>query len=158
MAQYQPRHKPAPFRFPGPLSPPETIQSRSTRRAPKTAGEALQPPINSTESLRAKSAPMGDWTTQDPPRRTSSIGYFSSGIQDVSHERQQRTQKSFIIVIPPPFFSEEDGGIASLGLGPRHRLSQGLVVPLCTTVSSIYQLFRRVISNSIFCRCMANSM
>ena len=136
MSQYQARHKPPPFQFPRlPLSPPETtIHNNHIRGVPHTVPD--EPPFHSSDSLRVQSAPTVDPTGQRY-RRTSSIAYRSSGINDLPQERvPSRTPRSFIIIVPPPAFSQEDGELGhTLGLGPRHRLSEGLIMPLFPTVS-----------------------
>lgn len=68
-------------------------------------------------------------------RRVSSLAYHSSGLRESRERSVQRNYKSFVVIIPPPSFLQEHGQLGhTLSLGPRHRLSQGMLMPLFPTV------------------------
>ncbi|KAJ3815505.1 hypothetical protein F5876DRAFT_72009 [Lentinula aff. lateritia] len=68
-------------------------------------------------------------------RRVSSLAYHSSGLRETRERGLQRNSKFFVVVIPPPALLQEHGQLGhTLSLGPRHRLSQGMLLPLFPTM------------------------
>lgn len=114
-----PFHKPSPFSFPrAPLSPPDTALEANSISV--TGQDRIDSEIPATESPAARF------------RRASSLAYRSAG---VDRDRFSRNYKSFIVVIPPATILQEHGQLGhTLSLGPRHRLPQGLLMPLFPTV------------------------
>lgn len=131
-----PFHKPSPFEFPRPpLSPPDTNVD--------VVGPAQMPTYTATSihDLRQGDteppAPYPPSSTETPGRfrKVSSIAYHNSGLRDSRERTVQRSSRAFIIVIPPSAFVQEHGQLGhTLSSGPRHRLSQGLLMPLLPTV------------------------
>lgn len=68
-------------------------------------------------------------------RKVSSLAYHSSGFRESRERTSQRNFKSFVVVIPPPSLLQEHGQLGhTLSLGPQHRLSQGILMPLFPTL------------------------
>ncbi|KAF9457016.1 hypothetical protein BDZ94DRAFT_1326578 [Collybia nuda] len=129
-----PFHKPSPFEFPkAPFSPPETnVDMIGPARVPMPgyiAGGQEQR-VSDMESSPGALESAGSRF-----RRVSSIAYHTSGTRESNTRTPQRSPKAFIIVIPPPTFDHEHGQLGhTLSSGPRHRLSQGLLMPLFPTM------------------------
>ncbi|KAF8639678.1 hypothetical protein AX17_000942 [Amanita inopinata Kibby_2008] len=91
-----------------PLSPPHTDNSHPTSTTPESAGSRF--------------------------RKAPSISYQHAGLRDPRDRGTQR-HKTLIIVIPPQVLSHQHGHLGhTLSLGPSHRLSQGIIMPLCPTL------------------------
>jgi hypothetical protein len=118
-----------------PPSPPDTnvdpigpAQERVSMKA--DAGPALGqmdsplvPPASSLETAGAQF------------RRVSTLAYHNSGLLQSRERTIQRSSKTFIVVIPPSSFLQEHGQLGhTLSSGPRHRLSEGILMPLFPTV------------------------
>lgn len=135
-----PFHKPSPFHFPRPpLSPPDT---NTETVGPSSHVAPAQLPSLSVDlnTLEAEIPPSESPAARF--RRVSSLAYHSSGLRDPRDPREQRishrSHRSFIVVIPPPAFLQEHGQLGhTLSIGPRHRLSQGLLMPLFPTVFTL---------------------
>jgi hypothetical protein len=134
-----PFHKPSPFEFPkAPLSPPETnADFVGPGRMPTTRYVTGEQRPSDMESLSGVPA-SGLESAGARFRRVSSIAYHNSGVRESPARTPQRSPKAFIIVIPPATFTQEHGQLGhTLSSGPRHRLSQGLLMPLFPTVRSL---------------------
>ncbi|KAJ3908498.1 hypothetical protein F5879DRAFT_328599 [Lentinula edodes] len=132
-----PFHKPSPFEFPrAPLSPPETMSDHLGSAHPAT--------ISVLGAMPAEPSHMDSEPTYHSPtpetagarfRRVSSLAYHSSGLRENRERGVQRSSKFFVVVIPPPALLQEHGQLGhTLSLGPRHRLSQGMLLPLFPTM------------------------
>ncbi|KAJ8086666.1 hypothetical protein PM082_005489 [Marasmius tenuissimus] len=135
-----PFHKPSPFEFPRalPVSPPETNSDAGGPPAPihepsaSVAGgiEAFHSEGDFFHHHHSPYDSMGSRV-----RRGPSIPYHSSGLREAKERTVQRSTKSFIIVIPPPILLQEHGQLGhTLSQGPRHRLGQGMLMPLFPTM------------------------
>ncbi|PFH52756.1 hypothetical protein AMATHDRAFT_84287 [Amanita thiersii Skay4041] len=68
------------------------------------------------------------------PLRSSSISYHHSTLRD-SRDRTTSRSRVFIVVIPPPSLLHQRGHLGhTLSLGPLHRLSHGIIMPLYPTM------------------------
>ncbi|KAF8076434.1 hypothetical protein FPV67DRAFT_1713683 [Lyophyllum atratum] len=131
-----PFHKPTPFEFPGaPVSPPDTNAdivgpSYMLSSSSILGGHELR--SSGAEPSPAHSAPTPE-SAGARFRKISSMAYHTSGLRE-SRERT-RASKAFVIIIPPTAFTREHGQLGhTLSSGPRHRLSQGLLMPLFSTM------------------------
>lgn len=135
-----PFHKPSPFEFPrAPLSPPETMSDHLGSAHPATISVLGVMPV---EPSHMDSEPTYHSPTPESAgarfRRVSSLAYHSSGLRENRERGVQRSSKFFVVVIPPPALLQEHGQLGhTLSLGPRHRLSQGMLLPLFPTVRVI---------------------
>ncbi|KAJ4478143.1 hypothetical protein J3R30DRAFT_3332969 [Lentinula aciculospora] len=133
-----PFHKPSPFQFPNrvPLSPPETMSDH--------AGSALLTTISVVGAMPVEPPHVDVEPVYHSPstetaaarfRRVSSLAYHSSGLRENRERAVQRSSKFFVVVIPPSTLIQEHGQLGhTLSLGPRHRLSQGMLLPLFPTM------------------------
>ncbi|KAF9071762.1 hypothetical protein BDP27DRAFT_1446230, partial [Rhodocollybia butyracea] len=133
-----PFHKPSPFEFPRvPLSPPENMSDHLGSAHPTNISVIGAMPLE-PHHVEAETA----LHSQSPPetagarfRRVSSLAYHNSGLRESRERTVQRSSKYFIIVLPPPSVLQEQGQLGhTLSLGPRHRLSQGMLMPLFPTM------------------------
>ncbi|KAG0709669.1 hypothetical protein DFH29DRAFT_9819 [Suillus ampliporus] len=113
-----------------PLSPPETDQESFHAQLPPTslaAGEELEQLAHPASGFPERSRIV--------PRRTSTLSYQNSGVRDNRDRNLSRGSKSLIVVLPPPDFPLDHGQLGNaLSMGPRHRLSQGILIPLFPTM------------------------
>ncbi|KAJ3739372.1 hypothetical protein DFH05DRAFT_1426951 [Lentinula detonsa] len=130
-------HKPSPFEFPrAPLSPPETMSDHLGSAHPTTISVVGAMPV---ESSHVDAEPAFHSPSPEPAaarfRRVSSLAYHSSGLRENRERAVQRSSKFFVVVIPPPALLQEHGQLGhTLSLGPKHRLSQGMLLPLFPTM------------------------
>lgn len=69
-------------------------------------------------------------------RRTSILSYQNSGYRDPNDRSYSRSPRNLVVVIPPPDLPLNQGQLGNvLSTGPRHRLSQGILMPLFSSVS-----------------------
>ncbi|KAF5387668.1 hypothetical protein D9615_000440 [Tricholomella constricta] len=131
------RHKPSPFEFPrAPLSPPDTnadiIGPTHMPSSTSLVGHELR--ASEAEPSPAYSAPTPE-SAAARFRKISSIAYHTSGLRESRERTPQRGSKVFVIIIPPTSFTQEHGQLGNtLSSGPRHRLSQGMLMPLFPTM------------------------
>ncbi|KAG2042809.1 hypothetical protein BDR03DRAFT_1005732 [Suillus americanus] len=115
---------------PFPLSPPETDQESLPVQLPPAslvAGAELEQLAHSALSFPERS--------KFQSRRTSTLSYQNSGVRDNRDRTPSRASKSLIVVLPPPDFPVDHGQLGNvLSMGPRHRLSQGILMPLFPTM------------------------
>ncbi|KAG1754076.1 uncharacterized protein EDB91DRAFT_435520 [Suillus paluster] len=115
---------------PLPLSPPETDQESFHAQLPPAcfaAGAELEQLAHSTSGLPERPRIVS--------RRTSTLSYQNSGVRDGRERTLSRGSKSLIVVLPPPDFPLDHSQLGSvLSMGPRHRLSQGILMPLFPTM------------------------
>ena len=70
-----------------------------------------------------------------PFRRVSTLTYHNSPLHGPREKPNSRQSRWLIIVIPPPSLVQDHGPLGNtLTSGPSHRLSQGVVMPLQSTV------------------------
>ncbi|KAJ7180139.1 hypothetical protein C8R43DRAFT_389321 [Mycena crocata] len=129
-----PFHKPSPFEFPHRTSSADTIPAAA--QLPTPASIVGGPDIHSGEYFETPAASV----SPDAPgsrfrRAASSIVYHNSGLRESRERTVQRSSRSFVIVLPPPSLPQDHGHLGhTLGSGPRHRLAQGLLMPLFPTM------------------------
>ncbi|KAG2156095.1 hypothetical protein DEU56DRAFT_765534 [Suillus clintonianus] len=115
---------------PLPLSPPETDQESLYAQLPPAslvAGAELEQLAHSASGFPERSKIQS--------RRTSTLSYQNSGVRDNRDRTLSRGSKSLIVVLPPPDFPLDHGQLGNvLSMGPRHRLSQGILMPLFPTM------------------------
>ncbi|KAG2056392.1 hypothetical protein BDR06DRAFT_1006101 [Suillus hirtellus] len=116
---------------PLPLSPPETDQESLPVQLPHAslvAGAELEQLGHSALSFPERS--------RFQSRRTSTLPYQNSGgVRENRDRTPSRASKSLIVVLPPTDFPMEHGQLSNmLSMGPRHRLSQGILMPLFPTM------------------------
>ncbi|KIK68130.1 hypothetical protein GYMLUDRAFT_36967 [Collybiopsis luxurians FD-317 M1] len=129
-----PFHKPSPFEFPrAPLSPPETMSDLQSSAHPSVLG------VMSVEPQHVEPEPSHNAQPLETPgarfRRVSSLAYHSSGLRESRERTVQRASKFSVVIVPPAMLLQEHGQLGhTLSLGPRHRLSQGMLMPLFPTM------------------------
>ena len=75
--------------------------------------------------------------TRYHPHRTSSLSYQNSGSRDLRDRSHSRNPRNLVVVIPPPDLPLNQGQLGNvLSMGPRHRLSQGILMPLFPSVGN----------------------
>ncbi|KAG2348944.1 hypothetical protein BDR05DRAFT_986577 [Suillus weaverae] len=115
---------------PFPLSPPETDQESLPVQLPPAslvAGAELEQLAHSALSFPERS--------KFQSRRTSTLSYQNSGVRDNRDRTPSRASKSLIVILPPADFPVDHGQLGNvLSMGPRHRLSQGILMPLFPTM------------------------
>lgn len=130
-----PFHKPSPFEFPQRSGSIEGLPSAHPQ-LPTPASTSIvggQDP-HAAEYFETPSASIADPTSRFR-RAASSIVYHSSGLRESRERTVQRASRSFLVVLPPPSLPQDHGHLGhTLASGPRHRLSQGLLMPLFPTV------------------------
>ncbi|KAF5389121.1 hypothetical protein D9757_004912 [Collybiopsis confluens] len=129
-----PFQKLSPFEFPrAPLSPPETMSDHLGSAHPSVLGPMPVEPHHAEHEATHSYQP-----TETPGarfRKVSSLAYHSSGLRESRERAVQRSSKFFVVVVPPPVLLQEHGQLGhTLSLGPRHRLSQGILMPLFPTM------------------------
>lgn len=73
--------------------------------------------------------------TRLQPRRTSALSYQNSPARDFRDRSHSRNPRNLVVVIPPPDLPFHQGQLGNvLSIGPRHRLSQGSLMPLFPSV------------------------
>jgi hypothetical protein len=133
---HSPFHKPSPFESPRPPpSPPETNVD-PIGPAHITTPMAVEAELNSDHAYPPMLPPASSLETAGARfRRVSTLTYHNSGLRESRERTVQRGSKSFIVVIPPPALLQEHGQLGhTLSLGPRHRLSEGILMPLFPTM------------------------
>ncbi|KAG1806772.1 uncharacterized protein HD556DRAFT_1224501 [Suillus plorans] len=116
---------------PLPLSPPETDQESLPVQLPQAslvAGAELEQLGHSALSFPERS--------RFQSRRTSTLPYQNSGgVRENRDRTPSRASKSLIVVLPPSDFPMDHGQLGNmLSMGPRHRISQGILMPLFPTM------------------------
>ena len=75
-------------------------------------------------------------------RRTSTLSYENSGARHLCDPSYSRSPRNLIVVIPPPDLPLDQGHLGNvLSMGPRNRLSQGILMPLFPSVG-IWVIYR----------------
>ncbi|OAX43463.1 hypothetical protein K503DRAFT_853260 [Rhizopogon vinicolor AM-OR11-026] len=124
-----PAMRPPRNNHPLPLSPPETDQESFHVQVPAAlvADAELDQLAHSTSALHERS--------KIQYRKTSALAYQNSGVRDNRDRALARGPKNLIVVLPPPNFPLDHGQLGNvLSMGPRHRLSQGILMPLLPTM------------------------
>ncbi|KAJ7129633.1 hypothetical protein C8R44DRAFT_83469 [Mycena epipterygia] len=127
-----PFHKPSPFEF-----PQRNVEAAYTPPAqlPTPASIAGGPDLHSAEYFESPAASVIPDASARFRRVTSSIVYHNSGLRESRERTVQRSSRSFVVVLPPPSLPQDHGHLGhTLSSGPRHRLSQGLLMPLFPTM------------------------
>ncbi|KAL1659890.1 hypothetical protein GGF50DRAFT_64369 [Schizophyllum commune] len=133
-----PFQRPPMFQFPqrvpagtGLQSPPDTEPvppnlSMSTANASVAVG---------LDTLRFPEPEPHAYAEPPRPRKGPTLSYYNSGIREARERTVQRSIKSFIVVLPPPSLIDEHGPLGhTLSTGPRHRLRDGILLPLFPTI------------------------
>ncbi|KAF8845806.1 hypothetical protein BDN67DRAFT_301185 [Paxillus ammoniavirescens] len=111
-----------------PLSPPGTDQD--SPHAPHGASSFLAAGAELDRDSRATPDRL-----RLHPRRTTMLSYQNSSTKDLRDRNHARGPRNLVVVIPPPDFPLDQGQLGNvLSMGPRHRLSQGILMPLFTSM------------------------
>lgn len=123
------------YEFPRPaplLTPPDTEPEYSTHLPPlghPSAGLGID--IDPSPSYRSSPTP----DPQASIRKVSSLPYIHSGPREARERVVQRGLRWLVVVVPPKSFSQEHGHLGhTLAVGSPERLSQGILMPLHSTV------------------------
>lgn len=115
---------------PFPPSPPETDQESFHAQVPAAylvARAELDQLAHSTSTLPERS--------KIQYRKTSTLPFQNSGLRDNRDRIISRGSRNLIVVLPPSDFPLDHGQLDNvLSMGPRHRLPQGILMPLYPTV------------------------
>ena len=130
-----PLHRPSPL-----LTPPDTEPDYAHHLASAGIPSAAIP---------SGSIPSGGYPTELDPspsyrsspapehslRKVSSIPYINSGPREARDRVVQRSVRWLVVVVPPRSFAQEHGHLGhTLAVGSPDRLSQGILMPLYSTV------------------------
>ncbi|KAJ6599034.1 hypothetical protein DFH09DRAFT_21612 [Mycena vulgaris] len=127
-----PFHKPSAFEFPQRTSSVETHPSAQLPTPASLAGPDHHP-AEYFDTPPASISPEGPGSRLR--KAASSIVYHTSGLRESRERTVQRSSRTFVVVLPPPSLPQDHGHLGhTLGSGPRHRLSQGLLMPLFPTM------------------------
>ncbi|KAJ7047337.1 hypothetical protein C8F04DRAFT_3182 [Mycena alexandri] len=130
-----PFHKPSPFEFPQRSNSAETVPAANAQLpTPATTSIIGGQDPHAAEYFDTPSASVADPASRFR-RAASSIVYHNSGLRESRERTVQRSSRSFVVVLPPPSLPQDHGHLGhTLSSGPRHRLSQGLLMPLFPTM------------------------
>ena len=131
-----PLHRPHPLLTPPDTEPEYTAQLPS---ASTTMPSATVPSASNTAALGIELDPSPSYRTSPAPehslRKVSSIGYIHSGPREARERVVQRSVRWLVVVVPPASFAHEHGHLGhTLTVGSPERLSQGILMPLYSTV------------------------
>ncbi|KAH7914321.1 hypothetical protein BJ138DRAFT_1123599 [Hygrophoropsis aurantiaca] len=113
-----------------PITPPET-DAESIHARTFGAGSLVPPVVDLEHTVPSRSLAASPERSRLQPRRTSTLSYQNSANRDSRERPVQRSPKNLIILLPPPDFPLDQGQLGNvLSTGPRHRLSQGILMPL----------------------------
>ena len=120
-----------------PLTPPDTDYETHPSQAPAPNTSGLE-----TEPLPPQLPPILDSPHASPygtlHRKKPSVTYVHSSLREARERVVQRGLKWLVVVVPPASFATEHGHLGhTLSSGPSRRLSNGLLMPLYPTVSSL---------------------
>ncbi|KIP04878.1 hypothetical protein PHLGIDRAFT_129209 [Phlebiopsis gigantea 11061_1 CR5-6] len=125
------------YEFPRPaplLTPPDTEPEYSTHLPPlghPSAGLGID--LDPSPSYRSSPTP----DPQGSARKVSSLPYIHSGPREARERVVQRGLRWLVVVVPPKSFSQEHGHLGhTLAVGSPERLSQGILMPLHSTMST----------------------
>ncbi|KAJ7781207.1 hypothetical protein B0H16DRAFT_610953 [Mycena metata] len=129
-----PFHKPSPFEFPQRTNSADTVPANAQLPTPATTSIIGGQDPHAAEYFDTPSASVADPSSRFR-RATSSIVYHNSGLRESRERTVQRSSRSFVVVLPPPSLPQDHGHLGhTLSSGPRHRLAQGLLMPLFPTM------------------------
>ncbi|KAJ7700130.1 hypothetical protein B0H17DRAFT_1196117 [Mycena rosella] len=129
-----PFHKPSPFEFPQRTEAYPQSSAHPPAQLPTPASIA-GPDIHSSEYFETPAASISPEASSRFRRVASSIVYHNSGLRESRERTVQRSSRTFVVVLPPPSLPQDHGHLGhTLSSGPRHRLSQGLLMPLFPTM------------------------
>ena len=127
------------YEFPRPaplLTPPDTEPEYPTQ-LPSAGHPSSGLGIDLEPSPSYRSSPAPD--VQPSARKVSSLPYIHSNPREARERIVHRGMRWLVVVIPPASFSQEHGHLGhTLAVGSPDRLSQGILMPLYTTVCLIY--------------------
>jgi hypothetical protein len=128
-----PWHKPSPYEFARTAIPLNSPEADSDVGIPKRP-DSLKGEHSSAEFVYPS---LGPETPASRLRRVSTLAYHHSDIEEAREKPLRKNSTTLVVVIPPPAFSQERGQLGhSMSLGPRGRVSQGILMPLFPTVCS----------------------
>ncbi|GJE84845.1 hypothetical protein PsYK624_009210 [Phanerochaete sordida] len=129
------------FPRPGPLlTPPETEPEFPSQSLPSGLPSSSQPMPNGlgieldpSSTPRGRSSPVPDL----PLRKVSSLQYINTGPREARERTEKRGMRWLVVVVPPASFGQEHGHLGhTLSVGSQDRLSQGILMPLYTTMTT----------------------
>jgi hypothetical protein len=137
-----PFHKPSAFEFPQRSTSTDTFHPPAAQ-LPTPASIIGGVDLHSAEYFETPSASISPEASGSRFRRlASSIGYHNSGLRESRERTVQRSSRTFVVVLPPPSLPQDHGHLGhTLSSGPRHRLAQGLLMPLFPTVRPFRYFF-----------------
>lgn len=125
------------YRFPRlahPLSPPDTDSELGATLQPTSVSASNLVELGVEFDQTASQLSQQTESSAAGFKRVSTLAYNKSNL----HERQERSNlrtQSLVVIVPPENLSREHGQLGhTLSSGPRHRLSQGILMPLCSTM------------------------
>jgi len=108
---------------------------------PETDTDLLASAHHTVDLMNAPGLHIADPDTTPHPsvggsfRRVSTLAYHSSPLRDPRERSNGRQSRWLIVVIPPASLVQDHGPLGhTLSSGPTQRLSQGIVMPLQSTV------------------------
>jgi hypothetical protein len=108
---------------------------------PDTDADVLVGARHSIDLMNASGLHISDQDTNPQPsasvpfRRVSTLAYHSSPLRDSRERFSGRQSRWLIVVIPPASLVQDHGPLGNtLTSGPTQRLSQGILMPLQSTV------------------------
>lgn len=137
------------FPRPGPLlTPPETEPEY-----PSQSSSTLQSSLPSSQLSSGQAMPNGLGIDLDPSptprgrsspvpdplsiRKVSSLQYINTGPREARERAEKRGMKWLVVVVPPASLTQEHGHLGhTLSVGSPDRLSQGILMPLYSTMTT----------------------
>jgi hypothetical protein len=117
-----------------PLSPPDTVSELGAPVMPTS--------VSGFNSVAEFGHRVSQQQTESPAakfRRVSTLAYHKSGLHEPEERLAPRLSKSLVVILPPESLSLGHGHLGhTLSSGPRNRLSHGILMPLCSTVSILH--------------------
>lgn len=131
------------YEFPRPaplLTPPDTEPEYSTQ-LPSAAHPSGGLGVDLDPSPSYRSSPTPTPEVHGSLRKISSLPYIQSGPREARERVVQRGVRWLVVVVPPASFSQEHGHLGhTLSVGSPDRLSQGILMPLYSTVRAAFSL------------------
>lgn len=113
--------------------PPSALPSALTSALPSGGYQSSGLGIEFEPSPTHRMSPVPDGLGSI--RKVSSLPYINSGPREARERVVQRGMRWLVVVVPPRSFADEHGNLGhTLAVGSSDRLSQGILMPLYSTV------------------------
>lgn len=139
------------FPRPGPLLTPPDTEPEYLSQLPSTLQSSLPSGLPSGLPSSSYTLPTGLGIELDPSptqrgrsspvpdplsiRKVSSLQYINTGPREARERTERRGMRWLVVVVPPVSFAREHGHLGhTLSVGSPDRLSQGILMPLYSTV------------------------